>query len=86
MKFEKINHIFMLNLLIIFLFSLCMVIITQGKEKIYVIMTVTSYGIVLYDSIFMWAYSMKKLKKLLDDDEDKVIYPNNVVPFIKKDN
>lgn len=86
MKFEKINHIFILNLLIIFMYSLCMIIITQGKEKIYVISTVTSYGIVLYDSIFMWIYSMKKLNKLLEDDEDKVICTNNVVPFNKKDN
>lgn len=83
MKFEKINHMFMLILFIICIFSLCMVIITQGKEKIFVIITVTSYGIVLYDSIFMWIYSIKKLEKLLEDDKYNT---NNVVPFTKKDN
>ena len=88
MKFERINHIFMLILFIICLFSLGMVIITLGKEKIYVITTVVSYGIVLYDSIFMWVYTLKRLEKSLDEDEDKnedkVAYTINGVPFIKK--
>ena len=87
MKFERINHIFMLILFVICLFSLGMVIITLGKEKIYVITTVVSYGIVLYDSIFMWIYTLKRLEKSLDVDEDKnedgIIYINNI-PFIKK--
>jgi hypothetical protein len=69
------------------MFSLGMIIITQGKEKISVITTIASYGIVLYDSIFMWIYTIKRLEKSLDVDEDenedKVIYINNV-PFIKK--
>lgn len=86
MKFERINHIFMFILFIICIFSLCMVIITQGKEKIYVIATIASYGIVFYDSIFMWIYTKKRLEKSLDidEDEDEVTYTDNVVPFIKK--
>ena len=86
MKFERINYIFMFILFIICIFSLCMVIITQGKEKIYVITTIASYGIVFYDSIFMWIYTKKRLERLPDVDkgEDVVIYTDNVVPFIKK--
>ena len=67
-KLEKINGIFMLILFAVMMYSLGTVIFTESKT--FATITVISYGVLLFDALFMWIYSIHRLEKLLEDKEE----------------